>query len=267
MQGAAGVDEGLEGPVPPLVVRGLSKSYESHQAVHELSFVVRRGEILGLVGPNGAGKTTTLRSIAGVLPLQRGRVLIAGRDLSTDEAAAKRHLAWVPDDPQPFDSLTVEEHLLFTSRLYGIADWAAKAEPLLARFELQEKRKALGGELSRGMRQKLAICCAWLSEPDVVLLDEPLSGLDPRGIRAARDAIRELAHRGVAVILSSHLLELIEALADRLLIMDRGRAVFSGTLAEARATLAADPGSSLEEIFLAATRGEGDPGPAAAVGE
>jgi ABC-2 type transport system ATP-binding protein len=240
----------------PLVVRGLCKSFEDQRAVDDLSFEVAAGEVLGLVGPNGAGKTTTLRSIAGILPLQAGQIRVAGYDIERDEAHAKAALAWVPDDPQPFDSLTVWEHFHFTGELYRVADWTARAEELLARFELTEKRDALGGELSRGMRQKLAISCAWLSDPRVVLLDEPLSGLDPRGIRAARAAIAELASQGVAVILSSHLLDLIEALASRLLIMDRGRAVFSGTLAEARATRGS---GSLEEIFLAVT-GEGEAG-------
>lgn len=239
--------------LPPLVVRGLSKSYEGREAVRELSFEVEAGEILGLVGPNGAGKTTSLRSIAGVLPLQQGRVVVGGRDLETEEQAAKRCLAWVPDDPRPFDSLTVEEHLEFTARLYGLGDWRPRADELLAHFDLAGRRTALGGELSRGMRQKLALCCAWLPRPRVALLDEPLSGLDPRGIRAARDGIRRLAAEGSAVILSSHLLELIEALAHRLLIMDHGRAVFRGSLADARASLAPREGSSLEEIFMAAT--------------
>ncbi len=236
-----------------LSVRGFSKHYEGEPAVTDLSFDVEVGEILGLVGPNGAGKTTTLRSIAGILPLREGRVVVAGHDLIEAEAAAKSTLAWVGDDPQPFDALTVWEHLEFTAALYSIPSWPGKAEELLERFELTAKRDALGSELSRGMRQKLAFSCAWLSDPRVLLLDEPLSGLDPRGIRAARSAIRALAETGVAIILSSHLLELIEALADRLLIMDRGRAVFTGTLARARESLAPDPGSSLEEIFLHVT--------------
>jgi ABC-2 type transport system ATP-binding protein len=238
-----------------LTVEGLSKNYEGQLAVSDLSFRVGTGEILGLVGPNGAGKTTTLRSIVGVLPLQAGRVTICGHDLARDEVAAKQNLAWIPDDPQPFDSLTVFEHLRFTAALYGVADWEARAERLLERFELTEKRGALGGELSRGMRQKLAFCCAWLHKPGVVLMDEPLSGLDPRGIRSAKLAIRELAREGTAVILSSHLLELIEELAHRILIVDHGRKVFAGTLAEARASLPVKEGSSLEEIFMAATSG------------
>jgi ABC-2 type transport system ATP-binding protein len=238
-----------------LVVEGLSKNYEGALAVRDLSFEVAAGEILGLVGPNGAGKTTTLRSIAGVLPLQTGRVLIAGEDLARAEVKAKQNLAWIPDDPQPFDSLTVYEHLRFTAALYGVRDWKAHAEQLLERFELVQKRDALGGELSRGMRQKLALCCAWVHKPSVVLMDEPLSGLDPRGIRSAKLAIQELAREGTAVILSSHLLELIEELAHRILILDHGRKVFAGTLAEARTSLRVSEGSSLEEVFLAITQG------------
>jgi ABC-2 type transport system ATP-binding protein len=244
-----------------LSVESFSKTYEGTQAVLDLSFSVGTGEILGLVGPNGAGKTTTLRSIAGVLPLQQGRVVIDGISLADDEARAKERLAWIPDDPEPFDSLTVLEHLRFTAALYGVAEWRARADELLLRFELQEKREALGGELSRGMRQKLAFCCAWIHAPKVVLMDEPLSGLDPRGIRAAKAAIRELAAQGAAVILSSHLLVLIEELAHRILILDRGHKVFAGTLAEARATLSAPEGSSLEEIFMAATEGPRADGP------
>jgi ABC-2 type transport system ATP-binding protein len=162
-------------------------------------------------------------------------------------------MRWIPDDPQPFDALTVLEHLEFTAALYGQRDWRARADELLARFELSEKRDAFGGELSRGMRQKLAFCCAWIARPALVLMDEPLSGLDPRGIRSAKYEIEALARDGVAVILSSHLLVLIEELATRLLILDRGRKVFEGTLDEARARFPEHARGSLEEIFFAAT--------------
>jgi ABC-2 type transport system ATP-binding protein len=240
---------------PVLQVEGLTKSYDGHLAVDGLSFEVHAGEILGLVGPNGAGKTTALRSIVGILPVKTGRVLVCGYDVTLHEAEAKACLTWVPDDPQPFDALTVFEHLEFTAALYGVSGWRERASDLLGRFELIEKRDALGGELSRGMRQKLAFCCAWLPRPRLVLLDEPLSGLDPRGIRSAKQAIRELAAEGTAAILSSHLLDLIEALASRIMILDRGRKVFSGTLAEARQTIGTAEGSSLEAIFMAATDG------------
>jgi ABC-2 type transport system ATP-binding protein len=165
--------------------------------------------------------------------------------------AAKRLLAWVPDDPQPFDALTVFEHLEFTAELYRIAGFRPKAQALLERFELWQKRDALGGELSRGMRQKLAFCCAFLSSPRLLLLDEPLSGLDPHGIRAARQAIAEQAALGVAVILSSHQLELVEALATRLLILDRGRARFDGPLEQGLAQVA---GGNLEDLYFALTQ-------------
>jgi len=193
-----------------------------------------------------------------VLPIREGRVLVCGHDVTSEDVKAKSCLGWVPDDPEPFDTLTVFEHLEFTARLHRMRDWHERAENLLERFELVEKRAALGGELSRGMRQKLAFSCVWLPRPRIVLLDEPLSGLDPRGIRSAKDAIRELAGEGTTVILSSHLLELIEELADELLILDRGKSVFRGTLEEARASLSPAEGSSLEEIFFAAT-GDGTP--------
>jgi ABC-2 type transport system ATP-binding protein len=255
------VDPTAPASPPPLVVEALTKAYDGRTAVDALSFRVGSGEILGLVGPNGAGKTTTLRSIVGVLPVRDGRVLVCGHDVARQETAAKQRLCWVPDDPQPFDSLTVDEHLEFTAALYRLRDWRPRAEDLLTRFELSERRRSLGGELSRGMRQKLAFCCAWLPQPRLVLLDEPLSGLDPRGIRSAKSAIRELAAEGTAVILSSHLLSLIEELAARILILDHGRKVFEGTLTQARAAARASEHSSLEEVFLAVTGSGEAPAP------
>jgi ABC-2 type transport system ATP-binding protein len=246
---------------PPLAVAGLTKSYEGRLAVHSLSFEVSAGSILGLVGPNGAGKTTTLRSIAGVLPVREGRVTICGHDVEREPTAAKRRLCWVPDDPQPFDTLTVAEHLEFTAALYELSDWRARADELLARFELADRSDSLGGELSRGMRQKLAFCCAWLPRPSLMLMDEPLSGLDPRGIRAAKQALRELADQGTAVILSSHLLSLIEELATRLLILAAGRKLFEGSFSELRAAARAEEGTTLEEVFLAVTENGGADAP------
>lgn len=238
-----------------LHVRELVRCFDDVVAVDGLSFEVRPGEILGLVGPNGAGKTTTLRTIAGILPVQSGEISVAGHSLDSDPIAAKSELAWIPDDPQPDENLTVKEHLEFTAGIYGVAEWEALADQLLERFDLSPKAEALGGELSRGMRQKLAFAQAWLTAPKVLLMDEPLSGLDPLGIRAAKEEIRKLADGGAAIVLSSHLLKLIEELADRLLIIDHGRAMFSGTLQEARESELARSGGSLEEIFLTATGG------------
>lgn len=247
----------METHLPLLSVRALTRRFDTVLAVDGLSFEVAPGEILGLVGPNGAGKTTSLRTIAGILPVQSGEITVAGRDLKQDPLGAKSALAWVPDDPQPDESLTVLEHLEFTAGVYGVRDWSELATGLLERFDLTEKADALGSELSRGMRQKLAFAQAWITAPQVLLMDEPLSGLDPLGIRAAKREIREVAANGAAIVLSSHLLKLIEELADRLLIIDSGRAVFSGTLAEARESDLAERGGSLEEIFLRAT-GAGD---------
>ena len=179
--------------------------------------------------------------------------MVAGHDLEREPFAAKSALAWVPDDPQPDESLTVLEHLEFTAGIYGVQEWSPRATSLLERFDLTAKVDALGSELSRGMRQKLAFAQAWLTAPQVLLMDEPLSGLDPLGLRAATEEIRVMAANGAAIVLSSHLLKLIEELADRLLIIDSGRAVFSGTLEEARQSDLAERGGSLEEIFLRAT--------------
>ena len=230
------------------------KAYRETPAVAGLSFSVGPGQILGLLGPNGAGKTTTMRAIAGVIPPTSGRLVVAGHDVVTDPVAAKRQLAYVPDDPKLFDTLTVWEHLEFIAAAYRLADFRPAAEQLLAWFELAEHRDKLAQELSRGMRQKVAICCAYLHAPRAVLFDEPLTGLDPRGIRSMKDSIRRHAGGGNAIVISSHLLSLVEDLCTDLLILNRGRALFFGPVADARAAfadLAAD--ASLEELFFRAT--------------
>jgi ABC-2 type transport system ATP-binding protein len=236
----------------------LSKLYGDFPAVQQLSFRVAPGDVLGLVGPNGAGKTTTLRSIAGILVPTQGRIRIDGIDLLGQPQAAKARLAFVPDEPQLFDYLTVEEHLRFVGRLYGVADVQERIAPLLAELELGDKRRALPGELSRGMRQKLAIACGLLHEPSALLLDEPLTGLDPGGIRKMKATIAARARAGAAVILSSHLLHLVEELCTRLLLMQRGRIVAMGTIAEIVAERPQLAGLALEDIFLALT-GQGEP--------
>jgi ABC-2 type transport system ATP-binding protein len=240
-----------------IVVEDYHKNYGETVAVAGLSFTVAPGEILGLVGPNGAGKTTTLRALAGILTPTRGRLLIAGHDLATDPVAAKAALAYVPDDPKLFDQLTVWEHFRFVAAAYRQHDWTARAEALLERFELTEKRSALAGELSRGMRQKVAICCGYLHQPQAVLLDEPLTGLDPRGIRTMKDSIREHAAAGAAFMVSSHLLSLVEDLCTTVLVLLRGRQVLHGTLAELRRQAAGDgKQETLEELFFRLTEKE-----------
>ena len=231
------------------------KAYRETVAVDGLTFDVQAGQVLGLLGPNGAGKTTTMRAIAGIIPPTRGRLFVDGFDVVGDPVGAKRRLAYVPDDPKLFDALTVWEHLRFSAAAYRVAGWEAEAEGLLEQFELTPKRDALAQELSRGMRQKVAICAAYLHRPSAVLFDEPLTGLDPRGIRQMKASVRQRAAAGAAVVVSSHLLALVEDLCTHLLILHRGRRLFFGPVAEARAAIGSGAEESLEEVFFRATEG------------
>ncbi|HEX2451202.1 MAG TPA: ABC transporter ATP-binding protein [Gemmatimonadales bacterium] len=232
-------------------VDSLSKLYGEFRAVQSLSFGVAAGEVVGLVGPNGAGKTTTLRSIAGIVRPTEGRIRVAGHDLEREPVAAKAALAFISDEPHLFDYLTVDEHLRFVARLYGVADAAARIPPLLEELELTDKRGILPGELSRGMRQKLAIACGLLHDPRALLLDEPLTGLDPVGIRRMKATIARRANAGAAVLLSSHLLNLVEEVCDRVLVLHHGRAVAFGTIADIVAERPELAGQPLETVFLA----------------
>ena len=236
-----------------ITVKEFTKLYGDLTAVSRLSFDIGPGEVLGLVGPNGAGKTTTLRCLCGIMAPSAGSIAIAGHDIQTDGVEAKRALAFIPDEPHLFDYLTVEEHLRFVAKLYGVANVEAQIAPLLAELELSDKRAALPAELSRGMRQKLAIACGLLHEPRALILDEPLTGLDPGGMRKMKNTIAARARAGSAVILSSHLLHLVEELCTKLLVMRKGTCVAYGTLSEiieGRPELA---GKNLEEIFLELT--------------
>lgn len=245
---------------PLIAVEDFHKTYRETVAVAGLSFEVSAGEILGLVGPNGAGKTTTLRAITGIIPPTHGRLLVAGHDVTSDSVAAKRELAYVPDDPRLFEALTVWEHLEFIASAYRVADFRPKGELLLQEFELVEQRSVVAQELSRGMRQKVAICCAYLHEPKAILFDEPLTGLDPRGIRTLKQSVVERARTGAAVIISSHLLALVEDLCTHLLILHRGQRLFFGRMSEARAVFAdINADASLEEVFFRATEAQAPP--------
>ena len=237
-------------------VNGLVKRYGDFTAVRELSFSVRPGEVLGLVGPNGAGKTSTLRCLAGIIPSTGGHVRIAGHDLATQPVAAKRTLAFFPDEPRLFDYLTVRQHLNFVARVYGVAHHEVLAQPLLEELEIADKADQLPGELSRGMKQKLAIACGLLHGPKVMFFDEPLTGLDPLGIRRMKDSILQRARAGATIVLSSHLLHLLEEVCSHVLILKQGEKIADGTLAEVSARFSnGETNVSLEEIFIRATGG------------
>jgi ABC-2 type transport system ATP-binding protein len=223
-------------------------------AVDDLSFQVSAGEIVGLIGPNGAGKTTTLRALAGILKPTSGHVRIDGHDLIAEPIEAKRRLAFMPDEPHLFEYLTVAEHLRLVARLYAVEDFERRSRALLDELELTGKEQSLPGELSRGMRQKVVIACGLVRSATTLLFDEPLTGLDPLGIRRMRETIVSRAREGAAILLSSHLLHLVEEVCTRVMIMDRGRKVADGTFDELRARAElAQAGSSLEQIFLRVT--------------
>ena len=247
-------------------ISGFSKTYGDSVAVDRLSFRVEPGQILGLIGRNGAGKTTTLRAITGILPATVGDICVGGASIANEPMQVKQRTAYVPDDPQLFQDLTVQQHLLFTASAYRIEKPESAITNLLERFELQTKRHARASSLSRGMRQKLAICCAWLQQPDALLLDEPMTGLDPPGIRNLKKSIVEIAGSGSAVIISSHLLAMVQDICSHILIIDHGQTKFFGTIDSVKQQYAqtngknghggedqlSDDESSLESIFFAA---------------
>jgi ABC-2 type transport system ATP-binding protein len=237
-------------------VEALTKRYGEFTAVSALSLSVRPGEVLGLVGPNGAGKTSTLRCLAGIIPMTSGAVRIAGHDIGTDPVPAKRELAFFPDEPRLFEYLTVSQHLAFVARIYGVAGHEDLGRTLLDELELSEKADVLPGELSRGMKQKLVIACGLLHSPKVMFFDEPLTGLDPLGIRRMKDSIVRRARDGASIILSSHLLHLLQEVCTHVLILKKGEKVAGGTLSDVAAQFSnGEPNVSLEEVFIRATGG------------
>src|ERR1041385_7490442 len=238
----------------PIAVEHFTRTYGAFTAVDDLSLQVGAGEIVGLIGPNGAGKTTTLRALAGILLPTSGRIVVDGHDLATDGIEAKKRLAFMPDEPHLFEYLTVEEHLRLVARLYTVDDFDRRSKALIQELELTGKERSLPGELSRGMRQKVVIACGLVRDATTLLFDEPLTGLDPIGIRRMRSTIVARARSGAAILLSSHLLHLVQEVCSRVIIMDRGRKVADGTFAElaSRADLAAT-GSNLEQIFMHVT--------------
>jgi ABC-2 type transport system ATP-binding protein len=235
-------------------VEHLTKTYGDLRAVDDFTFRVASGEVVGLIGPNGAGKTSTLRCIVGIQAPTMGTVTVGGHDIVRDPVEAKRQLAFMPDEPQLFEYLTVMEHLRLTGRLYRVRDVETRAKRLLEELQLTGKERLLPAELSRGMKQKVAIACGLIHEPAALLFDEPLTGLDPRGIRQMKETIVARGRNGGAIIVSSHLLHLVEEICTRIVIIDRGVKIADATLDELKTMpeLGA-AGSTLEQIFLKAT--------------
>ena len=232
----------------------LSKRYGSFTAVDTIDLDVPRGELFGFLGPNGAGKTTTLRMIAGILRPTAGRIEIAGIDIVRDPRAAKATLGFIPDRPFIYEKLTGAEFLRFVAGLYDQSgkEVEHRARELLALFDLEEWRDELVESYSHGMRQKLIISSAFVHRPEVIVVDEPMVGLDPKAARILKDLFREYTHRGHTIMMSTHTLEVAESLCDRIGIIQSGRIRALGTMAELRQT-AAGGASGLEDIFLKLT--------------
>lgn len=237
-------------PTPPLRVAHLSKRYGPLQAVNNVSFQVPPGIAFGLVGPNGSGKTTLIRCCTGILRPEQGDVWIAGHELTGGNLAAKRALAYAPELPETVRSLTPWDHLAFIGRALELDGWQAEAERLLSVFDMEDKRDRVCLALSKGEQQKVMLAMAFLRRPQVLFLDEPLIGLDPRAAMVLKNEIRALLATGRSALISSHVLPLIEELCAIMGIMSRGRLVFVGTPEGLRVTALQAPGTPLEEAFV-----------------
>lgn len=231
----------------------LSRYFKKLAAVSDLSLSLEAGEIVALLGPNGAGKTTALRCIAGLLQPTSGTIEVAGINVAANPIEAKRSLAYVPEVPAPYDLLTVEEQLQFITRAYGLKSASSEITKLLERFELDGKRREFCVTLSKGMKQKLALACAFVRRPALYLLDEPLIGIDPRGAKELKDLVVERSREGSAIVVSTHMLDTAERLASRMMILDRGRLLAEGSLKDLHEEARLGSVATLEEVFLKLT--------------
>jgi ABC-2 type transport system ATP-binding protein len=236
----------------------LVKKYGAFTAVDGVSLNVQPGQIHGFLGPNGAGKTTTIRMIAGLLKPTSGRISVNGHDLATSPEAAKLSLGFIPDRPFIYEKLTAGEFLRFHGGLYGLADDGAgeRVKEMLDLFELSRWENELVESFSHGMKQRLVMSAAFLHRPRAVLVDEPMVGLDPRGARLIKDVFRRMSERGVAILMSTHTLEVAQEMCDRISIILKGRIIASGTVSELMA-LAGGHDDQLTPVFLKLTGGSG----------
>jgi ABC-2 type transport system ATP-binding protein len=240
---------------PLIETSHLVKRFGDKVAVNDISFDVRAGEVFGFLGPNGAGKTTTIKMIVGLLQPSSGTVKVAGFDVQKESMQAKASSGYVPDTPNLYMKLSARELLRFVGDLYELKRGKVdeRIDELLRMFDLADVRDDLIDSYSHGMKQKAALAAALIHDPKVLVLDEPTVGLDPKSARLIKDILRQLADRGAAVFLSTHILEIAERMCDRIGIIDHGNLVAQGTMAELRAS--STGGGSLEDIFLALTGG------------
>lgn len=242
---------------PVLQIEELTGGYSLGRPVlHDLNFEVMPGEMVGLIGLNGAGKSTTMKHILGLMTPHRGGVTIQGKTRDEDPENYQASLAFVPESPLLYEELTVREHIEFAARAYGVSaeDYEARAERLLKLFRMEEKADSLSIHLSKGMKQKVMIMCAFVARPSLYVIDEPFLGLDPLGIRSLLDFMVEIKESGASILLSSHILSTIENYCDRFIVLHRGMVIAQGTLSEI-AQQAGMPGAPLEDIFYSLVKG------------
>jgi ABC-2 type transport system ATP-binding protein len=241
-----------------IAIHDLVKNYGPFTAVDGVSLDVPPGEIHGFLGPNGAGKTTTLRMIAGLLKPSAGRILVNGHDLATEPEAAKMSLGFIPDRPFIYEKLTGGEFLRFHGGLYGLEDpgISERVHEMLELFELGRWQHELIESYSHGMKQRLVMCAAFLHRPRAVVVDEPMVGLDPRGARLIKDVFRKMSARGVAILMSTHTLEVAQEMCDRISIILKGRIIARGTVPDIRA-MGDGHDDQLTSVFLKLTGGSG----------
>jgi len=242
-----------------LEVLGVSKAFGPVEALSSVSFSASAGEIVGLLGPNGAGKSTAMKAVLGLIHPDAGEIRLFGRNVREDPVATKRQVGYVPESPALYEFLTGAEYLDFVADMYGLeaAHRQERIQQFLTGFELSGHENSLISGYSQGMKQKVALIAALAHRPRLLVLDEPLNGLDPRAARVTKDLLRNLAdHDGVAVLFSTHVLEIAQAICDRVVILNRGRVLASGTVAALR-DRAGLAGRDLEEVFLSLT-GTGD---------
>lgn len=237
-----------------LSVINLVKTYGKQNAVNDISFELQGGEVVGLLGPNGAGKSTTMKCIVGLLRKTSGEITLGGYDHLSVEA--KRLFSYIPETPYVYDLLTVYEHMQFVAQAYGVKDWKGKADEYLELFELADKRDKLGRDLSKGMRQKVSICCALLPDPQVLFFDEPMIGLDPKAIKNTKKIFKELKEAGKTILVSTHLIDSVESIADRVMILKNGNIVGNDTISNLKQQFVQEEGTSLEDLFLEMTKDE-----------
>ena len=241
-----------------IAIQGLVKRYGSFTAVDGVDLEAKAGEIHGFLGPNGAGKTTTIRIVAGLLKPTAGRIIVNGHDLATEPEAAKASLGFIPDRPFIYEKLTAGEFLRFHGGLYGLDGdgIGGRVKEMLELFELSQWEQELVESFSHGMKQRVVMGAAFLHRPQAVLVDEPMVGLDPRGAKLIKRVFRRMAERGVAILMSTHTLEVAQEMCDSISIITKGRIIARGTVDELR-QMSDSPGEQLTPVFLKLTGGSG----------